>query len=394
MAERKPRISANQGEIGVAEQLSEQNARFLGELTTKVGDATAEELEPFTEAFVARQPEPTLSVTSIEETERKVEASINRAISRFEGDANSASKEMGPKMATFLLTYPEHTTELDATEACAPKFAELKITLESDDLPKHKDRFRTLLSRELIGGIATFKATLEKQERANQGRIDTINTALRRIAYSSVTHVQIAVKTNRSDEVAKFRADLKACLSGGLHPSAEDRLRIFENIKKLMAAFARDEAWARRVTDARNWVDFGVVELSNEDGREVDNFATSGGRSGGQKARLAFTILASAITAQYGLAEPGDHSGRFRLVVIDEAFARTDETNSLQALQLFQKLDLQLLIVSPFDARARTAEDFVHSFHLTVNHDRKDSRVRRASREEYEAAREEALASA
>lgn len=77
----------------------------------------------------------------------------------------------------------------------------------------------------------------------------------------------------------------------------------------------------------------------------------------------------------------------FRLVVIDEAFARTDETNSQLAMELFKSLGLQLVVVNPFDAKGRIVEDYVNSFHLAVNPTGSNSKLCRASRAEYEAAR-------
>jgi uncharacterized protein YPO0396 len=217
-----------------------------------------------------------------------------------------------------------------------------------------------------------------------------VNGALRKIAYSDNTHVQLVASATRSDEIRQFRAEVKDCLSGGINPSAEDRLRIFGRIRDLISKFEKDDVWTRRVTDARNWMEFGVRELADADGREVDYLAGSAGKSGGQKAKLAFTILASAIAAQYGLL--GGGSGReadtFRLVVIDEAFARTDEANSRRALDLFKSLGLQLVVVSPFDAKSRIVEDYVGSFHVAANPENNNSKLRCASRAEYEEARQ------
>lgn len=50
---------------------------------------------------------------------------------------------------------------------------------------------------------------------------------------------------------------------------------------------------------------------------EAEYYSASSGKSGGQKSLLAFTILASAITAQYGLNGDQDDIHRFRLVVVD-----------------------------------------------------------------------------
>ncbi len=161
-----------------------------------------------------------------------------------------------------------------------------------------------------------------------------------------------------------------------------------------MDDFDKRDDWKRRVTDVRNWLEFAISEKDRQTGKEVNYVAQSSGRSGGQKAKMAFTILASAIMSQYGLASDKPDANNFRLVVIDEAFSRTDEENSRQALDLFQKLGLQLVVVSPFDARARLVEDYVDTFHLATNPTRDASRIARASREEYEAARDSAPADA
>jgi uncharacterized protein YPO0396 len=54
-------------------------------------------------------------------------------------------------------------------------------------------------------------------------------------------------------------------------------------------------------------------------------------------------------------------------VVIDEAFSRTDEFNSKSAMDLFSSLGFQLLIVGPFDAKAKLAVPFVQTIHLASN---------------------------
>jgi uncharacterized protein YPO0396 len=196
---------------------------------------------------------------------------------------------------------------------------------------------------------------------------------------------------NRNEENEQFRQQILACLSRSIYPPAEERPRIFEQIRLLMQRFDTEEGWMRRVTDVRNWFDFGVRIKSKDTEREIEFFDKSSGKSGGQKARLAFGILAAAITAQYGMIGAPPDSSTFRLVVIDEVFGRTDEEQSRLALELFQRLNLQLLIVSPFDAKARIVEDFVDNFHVVTNPNGNNSRIRRATRAEYESLAEESF---
>jgi uncharacterized protein YPO0396 len=76
----------------------------------------------------------------------------------------------------------------------------------------------------------------------------------------------------------------------------------------------------------------------------------------------------------------------FRLVVIDEAFSRTDESNSTRAMQLFSRLGFQLLIVGPFDAKAKLAMPFVDTIHLASNPGGNNSQLTTLTREEVEEA--------
>jgi uncharacterized protein YPO0396 len=56
-----------------------------------------------------------------------------------------------------------------------------------------------------------------------------------------------------------------------------------------------------RVTDVRRWFDFLAAVLDHQTGRAVSLYQDSSGRSGGEKAKLAFTILVAAIAYQYDL---------------------------------------------------------------------------------------------
>jgi uncharacterized protein YPO0396 len=187
-----------------------------------------------------------------------------------------------------------------------------------------------------------------------------------------------------------FRRALRGCFEHGIAPAAEERLEIFKRVRLLLEEFQRDPDRTQHVTDVRNWFVSGVRELRRADEGEVNYYAASTGKSGGQKAKLAFTILASALSAQYGLSNAPANSPNFRLVVIDEAFSRTDESNSTLAMQLFLRLGFQVLIVGPFDAKAKLAVPFVQTIHLASNPAGNSSRLVALTREQIEAAPEEA----
>ena len=108
-----------------------------------------------------------------------------------------------------------------------------------------------------------------------------------------------------------------------------------------------DRKWTRLVTDVRNWYTFAASERYREDDTEYEHYADSGGKSGGQKEKLAYTILAASLAYQFKLEWGAAKSRTFRFAVIDEAFGRGSDESTRFALELFGRLGLQLLIVTP-----------------------------------------------
>ncbi|MDT4967397.1 MAG: hypothetical protein QOJ64_2134 [Acidobacteriota bacterium] len=366
----------------------EQNLEAQEALRKTLEPHSEIDFQSFAGEIEAMYSDKVISLNNVDKIAADVCNSLRGKVNHQTAVINSARTEMVRDMTIFLHAYTEYRARLSDQVDFASEFVDLMRELENDDLPRHRKRFQEFLSSNLIGDMAMFNTRLEQHESSIRERIEQVNVALREVPFSPTTRVKLGPKGNRSDEVRKFKAELRNCIAGGINPNEEDRERIFGNIRELIEKFGKDPIWTQRVIDARNWFDFGVSETENNGDREVNYFAASSGKSGGQKTRLAFTILASAIAAQYGLAGFGDQSHTFRLVVIDEAFARTDEENSQLALELFKSLGLQLVIVSPFDAKARIVEDYVDTFHLATNPERNNSVLRRATRADYDAARD------
>ena len=122
----------------------------------------------------------------------------------------------------------------------------------------------------------------------------------------------------------------------------------------------------------RNWFVFAASERWREDDSEHEHYSDSGGKSGGQKEKLAYTILAASLAYQFGLEWGAVRSRSFRFVVIDEAFGRGSDESAQYGLQLFAQLNLQLLIVTPLQ-KIHIIEPFVSSVGFVHNEDGRDS---------------------
>jgi len=154
----------------------------------------------------------------------------------------------------------------------------------------------------------------------------------------------------------------------------------FIRVKDLIEQMRNEPRWTQKVVDVRYWHLFNVIERYREDQSEKECYSDSGGKSGGQKEKLAYSILAAAILLQYGLVNKNIHSGNqslvrqkkrhFNLVVIDEAFGRGSKDSTRFGLELFKKLGLQLLLVTPLQ-KLDIIEHYVKHVHFV---DQKNNR--------------------
>ncbi|MDN5871174.1 MAG: hypothetical protein L0H73_10720 [Nitrococcus sp.] len=194
-------------------------------------------------------------------------------------------------------------------------------------------------------------------------------------------------------EIRDFQHELRACTEGALTGSEQEQYseakflqvkRIIERFQGREGSSELDRRWTRKVTDVRNWFTFSASERWREDASEYEHYTDSGGKSGGQKEKLAYTVLAASLAYQFGLEWGETRSRSFRFVVIDEAFGRGSDESARYGLELFRRLNLQLLIVTPLQ-KIHIIEPYVASVGFVHNEDGRDSMLRSLTIEEYRA---------
>jgi uncharacterized protein YPO0396 len=97
-------------------------------------------------------------------------------------------------------------------------------------------------------------------------------------------------------------------------------------------------------------------------------------------------VLAASLAYQFGLDAGAGSVRSFRFVVIDEAFGRGSDESAGYGLELFRRLGLQLLVVTPLQ-KIHVIEPFVANVGFVHNEDGRLSMLRNLSIEEYRAER-------
>jgi uncharacterized protein YPO0396 len=296
-------------------------------------------------------------------------------------------------MQDYRRSFPVETSELDASMDALDDFQKLLKDLQDDGLPAFEERFKQELNEKTIQSVAHFQNRLDRSQREIKDRLRQINNSLKTIDYNDGTFIELQARENADVDIRQFRNDLRACLDGSLSGNLYNEqsfLRVkalIERFKGREGSLEADRRWTNRVTDVRFWFEFAAHEMYRDSGKSKEYYESGSAKSGGQKEKLAYTVLASALAYQYGVNEESSYGRSFRFVCIDEAFGKGSDESTRYGLELFRKLGLQLLVVTPLQ-KIRVIEDYVNAVHFVHNEGGKKSMLRNMSIEEYRQERE------
>jgi uncharacterized protein YPO0396 len=343
-----------------------------------------------------------LTVESCDNREQEVRKWLQERIDAEDKRLARLTERIVNAMRGFKEEFKAETVEMDVSLAALPEYERMLTGLKSDDLPRFEARFKELLNVNTINEIANFNAQLARERETIKERVDFINQSLQAIDYNLGRYIKLVALPSPDAEIRDFQQDLRACTEGAMTGSADEQYSEakFLQVKAIIDRFRgreglsdADRRWTAKVTDVRNWFLFSASERWRADGAEHEHYSDSGGKSGGQKEKLAYTVLAASLAYQFGLEWGAVRSRSFRFVVIDEAFGRGSDESAQYGLRLFQQLNLQLLIVTPLQ-KIHIIEPFVASVGFVHNEGGRDSRLRCLSIEEYRAQKAEGMAGA
>ncbi len=335
-----------------------------------------------------------LDLRSLDRDQTRVREHIQQLLDNKEQQRKTRENSIIRMMGELHNRWPAETSELDISTEAGPAYAEMLDTLKREDLPRHEQRFKELLNEGTINSIALFQGQLERECDDIESRIEAINVSLRETEYNAGTYIELKAERTQDADIRGFREELKQCLAHTLGDEELYTEQRFMRVRELISRFNGregmvdvDRRWTAKVTDVRNWYVFSAIERYREDDSEKEYYAGSAGKSGGQKEKLAYTILASALAYQFGLEWGAVKSRSFRFVVIDEAFGRGSDESTRYGLELFKRLNLQLLIVTPLQ-KIHVIEDYIRSVHFIHNPDGRNSQIRNLTITEYRAEKE------
>jgi len=395
LAETEAGLESKKNERARTEQ-KQEDAEALREQTGELLDAS--DLAPHTANFPRLDElrgealgEHHLSVESCGNREREMREWLQAHIDAKDKKLRHLGERIVKAMTEYREAYRLETAEVDASIEAAFEYRTMLESLQVDDLPRFEDRFKELLNENTIREVANFQSQLAREREEIKERIARINDSLAQIDYNTGRFIRLEAQPSTDAEIRDFQNELRACTEGTLTGSEDAQYSEakFLQVKHIIERFRgregqteADRRWTAKVTDVRNAFSFAASERWREDDSEHEHYSDSGGKSGGQKEKLAYTILAASLAYQFGLEWGAVRSRSFRFVVIDEAFGRGSDESAQYGLRLFAQLNLQLLIVTPLQ-KIHIIEPFVNSVGFVHNEDGRASMLRNLTIEEY-----------
>lgn len=337
-------------------------------------------------------PVSALTVESSDGRESELRGLLQSGIDSKSGNASALAGKIVRAMSEYKSSFPLDTQDVDAHVEAAAEFGAMLAQLNSDDLPRFEARFKQLLNENTIREVANFQSQLARERETIKERIALINQSLTQINYNPGRYIVLEAQLTGDAEVREFQTQLRECTEGALTGSEDEQYseRKFIQVSAMIERFRGrngltelDKRWTAKVSDVRQWFGFSASERWREDDSEHEHYSDSGGKSGGQKEKLAYTILAASLAYQFGLEWGAVRSKSFRFVVIDEAFGRGSDESAHYGLNLFKQLNLQLLIVTPLQ-KIHIIEPFVASVGFVHNHEGRASRLRNLTISQYQ----------
>lgn len=335
--------------------------------------------------------EAKLSIENCDAREQDVRKWLQDRIDNESKKLATLRERIVEAMSNYKKDYPLESADFDASVEAAHEYRAQLDQLNRDGLPGFEARFKELLNENTIREIANFQSQLARERELIKERIARINESLAEIDYNPGRYIALEAPLSTDADIRDFQLELRACTEGALTGSDDAQYseakflqvkRIIERFRGREGMTELDRRWTSKVTDVRNWYSFAASERWREDNKEHEHYADSGGKSGGQKEKLAYTVLAASLAYQFGLDFRATRTRSFRFVVIDEAFGRGSDESARYGLKLFGELQLQLLVVTPLQ-KIHVIEPFVQSVGFVHNADGKLSRLRNLTIAEY-----------
>ena len=337
---------------------------------------------------------------AVDAERERLESVLNKENDQAEAAVRNAERKVREKMAALKNPKPDIKRRFPAWEADVRDFqaeasglADFQTfydRLKRDNLPSCRKKFKQVFNEHVKNDITNFKTILDTGSQQIIAGIEELNRSLKTIPYSKnpPTYIKLENRKTTDQNIKDFQALLLAALPDSasiFNRSANSEFEDYKKIETMIAYLKENDLRRKKVLDVRQWFNFAAIEYYLNDNTQKQYYEDSASLSGGEKSKLTYTILASAIAFQFGIT--GRDGRSLRLVIIDEVFSKIDIDNSCYAMELFKEIGLQMILVTPMD-KINIVEDYIASVHITEKQNDNTSRLLNITIDRYQKEKE------
>ena len=303
-----------------------------------------------------------------DEAQRRISVKLAADVKRLTEGISRQRDTAIKAMTEYKQRWPAESSDLSIEIDDSAGYLDILTRLQDDRLPEFEDRFFELLQTQARNNVGEIAQQLRRARKEIRDRVSPINESLRRTEYQPGGYLYIRDEDRRLPEVTQFLGELNEVTAGSLEDSfgphvtpqaRNDAERRFGKLEAIMDRFrgatSADARWMRTVLDSRQQVQF-TAEVQDEAGNATNYFKGAGGLSGGERQKLVAFCLAAAL--RYQLVRGVSTMPAYGLVVLDEAFDKTDPEFTRMSLDVFMAFGFQLLLVTP-EKMLQVMEDYV-----------------------------------
>lgn len=326
-------------------QLLDQRQRVSNQLdqATPLTDEDRALLDP---RFERRQP----TLEGLGELRHLVEKEIRDAIAEARSARDNARLIMEKTFTGYLATWPDEAVNLKDSVDYAPEYVARYQDIMHKGLPQRQEQFRTRLDNDAVERLVLLLHAIDDERKQIRRRIDQVNASLATTVYNTTdggTHLTIDYTESPTPDARAFRTHVtQAFPELGATPDDRQRKRQFDMLRAIIHKFtsAEDRRWKENVLDVRKAFEFHGKEI-NAAGDTVRSWWNTNSNSGGEQEKIVAFCLAAALS--YQLKSDTEQDPTFGSIMLDEAFSKSDETFTDQAMSAFIAFGFQLVLAAP-----------------------------------------------
>lgn len=281
-----------------------------------------------------------------------IQASLDSKTKRLSEETNTA----GRIMAGFKANPKWQPISADWTdnEQGMADFIGYYDKLVKEGLGKLTEKFESRMNNNLTQSLVNFRTKMNTEKEQIKQGIEQVNQVLQKTEFRPNTFLRLKIKSENYAHVVDFNKQLTNLMGLMTTEEHEKRFKLLSDINvildKASSGTTANNVESLRLLDPRYQMSFNAEEFKTDldTGEEqvIDVLSSSSGKSGGEKESFAGIIVAASLA--YVLTPTGGDKPIYSTVFLDEAFSNTQESVSRRVLNVFNKLNIHINLITPY----------------------------------------------